>query len=263
MKTFRFSQKGKRLQQEDSYFVDDVSQKTFIICDGVGGSSGGQVASSTTIEFLAKYVPALNHAIIDDAIIISLFKVTTNNLLEVLNGHPENEGMATTIVLAWFTSKEVIISHLGDSRAYVVKPSSNSYWHTKDHSLVQELYDAGIIKSEADMQSHPMKNRITRAITSSVRSDVTAPSITRFDNLDPGDMIMLCSDGVLEAFQNEEFISILMDETLPFVEKGKKIQEECELKSTDNNTCIILQIEDGEGYASGSNAGVEFRKMGY
>jgi len=262
MRIYQFSQQGKRSHQEDSLLVDLERHSIFIVCDGVGGNSNGKMASEITIEYFSMSLLTSSSNPISKEEIISFFYKAGDNLINAINLHPESEGMATTVALAWFTPKDLVISHLGDSRVYVIKPSTNSYWRTKDHSLVQELYDAGIIKSEADMQSHPMKNRITGAITSSPRSDVTDPSISRFDDLDPGDMIMLCSDGVLEAFPNQEFIRILMDETLSLEEKGKKIQEECELKSTDNNTCIILQIEDGEGYASGSNVGIEFRKLG-
>ncbi len=262
MKTFFFSQQGRRSYQEDSLFVDGQTHSLFIVCDGVGGSKSGDLASSSIIKFLSESFLSTNPISKEEKLVQNIFEEARGNLLSLISDYPENEGMATTVALAWFTPKDLVISHLGDSRVYIIKPSTNAYWRTKDHSLVQELYDAGILKTEADMLSHPMKNRITGAISSSAQSDVTDPSITRFDDLDPGDMIILCSDGVLEAFPNQEFIEILMDETTTLEEKGKSIQMECELKSIDNNTCIILELEDGEGYSSGSNAGVEFRKLG-
>lgn len=260
MRVFCFNQSGSRSHQEDAYYIDENNKSIFMICDGVGGNSGGALASNSTVEYFIESIGGVLQNESSDGNILSLYAGAKDNLLEILKDYPSYKGMATTIVIAWFTFRDVIISHIGDSRAYVFRTYAKSYWRTKDHSLVQELYDAGIIKSEADMQTHPMKNRVTGAITSSTRSEVTDPSITRFDELDPRDIIMLCSDGVLEAFPNEEFIRILMDETTTFEEKGKTIQMECEQKSIDNNTCIILQLEDGESYSSGSNAGIEFRK---
>jgi len=257
MKIIYFSQKGNRSHQEDAFFVDEISHNLFIVCDGVGGNVGGKLASQSTIKFLSKSFSEITSGIIENAMITTIFSAATKCLFDVLSGKSHHEGM----VLASFTPKEVIICHLGDSRAYVIKPSANAYWRTKDHSLVQELYDAGIITAEADMQSHPMKNRITGAISSSGRSDITEPSITRLDDLDPGDMILLCSDGVLEAFPNEEFIGILFDSALSFEEKGQMIQKQCELTSRDNNTCILIELEEGEGYSSGSNRGIEFRTI--
>jgi len=261
MNIFHFSQQGKRPYQEDSFLIDDSYHKIFIVCDGVGGSSGGSLASQSTVDyFKGVFESQVSHNFNDEEI-VNLYNGAQENLLDVVNRNPGNEGMATTAVIACFTPSETIISHLGDSRAYVLLRSSNAYWRSKNHSLVQELFDAGILKSEYDMQSHPMKNRITSAITSSTKSEITKPSITRFDRLDPGDIIMLCSDGVLEAFPNDEFIGLLFDPNLPFEEKAHKIQEECAKISKDNNTCIIVELEPGEAYMSGSNRGVDFRSI--
>lgn len=261
MKLYHFCHPGKRLHQDDSYYLDNKSKRAFIVCDGVGGSTGGDLASRSTIEYLKRVLTSVNSNNCTNEKTINLYNNATKNLFEVLRNYPENSGMATTVVMVEFTSRDVIISHIGDSRAYVLKPSTHSYWRTKDHSLVQELYDAGIIKSEQDMQSHPMKNRITGAISTVPSANKSVPDIARFDSLDAGDMIILCSDGVLETFQNEEFINILIDETLSFEERGKKIQSECAINSFDNNTCIILQLEEGEDYSSGSNTGIVFRKI--
>ena len=91
------------------------------------------------------------------------------------------------------------------------------------------------------MVEHPMRNRITRALqvkgrkkNSFVEADVTVRTITK------GDILMLCSDGVLEPFLNEEFIDILCDNNLEITTNFERIKDICIHQSSDNSTCIAI-----------------------
>src|SRR5690606_34335903 len=131
---------------------------------------------------------------------MELLEFVWRNFMEVYRQRQETEGMGTTLVVAFVVPEGVLVAHVGDSRAYHIRPDKGILWRTRDHSEVQELYDAGIIPSVEAMEHHPRRNVITRAFIA--RADAKMPEVDYhlIPQIHPGDILMLCTDGVLEPF---------------------------------------------------------------
>ncbi len=177
-----------------------------ILSDGMGGHNAGEVASQKTVQLSSEYIlremdfgkrfsppKALNRAV----------RQTNQIIFEMAEENPAQRGMGATMVAAYIDTGGAYIANVGDSRAYACR-NGELLRITKDHSIVEELVDSGTITRE-EARNHPRKNIITRAIGSST---VTEADIFEYDYL-PGDMLLLCSDGLSGMLTEEEMLSYL------------------------------------------------------
>ena len=137
------------------------------------------------------------------------------------------------------------------------RPSEQKLWHTWDHSLVGELMRTKEITVEAG-RFHPMSNRISKAIIAQKDGKAANASIVKIDELKPGDIFLLCSDGVVEGWGDFELVQLFSDNSLSFEQKCKKLAQQCDLKSKDNNTALIAEIEEKDAFSYGNNAELEW-----
>ncbi|OPF52021.1 protein phosphatase [Clostridium baratii] len=196
----------RRKFNEDNlgYFEND-SYSLYIVADGMGGHNAGEVASKMAVETVTNYV---NRNIEDEG------EDTLKNAIENVNVKIYNysisnldlRGMGTTITACLCYEGKVIIANVGDSSCFGIK-NEKIYKLTKDHSLVQQLLDAGSI-SEEEAKNHPNKNIITRAVGTSEDVDV---DIFIFDISD-FDRYLICSDGLTNEVTLEEINDILKRE---------------------------------------------------
>ena len=115
---------------------------------------------------------------------------------------------------------------------------------TRDHSIVQELYEAGIIHTEAEKRTHPMRNKITKAISSTTLLDTEDIEFKEIKTLTSGSYILLATDGVCESFDHEELIDIILDKQLISVQqKIAAIEVKCSRISKDNSTGVLIECE--------------------
>ena len=177
MQVLSFHNQGKRTYQEDFYYVDP-SHRYFILCDGIGGSKGGAVASKLVVETVLTQLNTLNGDISLQKI-MNVIDKARNELLNTAHSGAGPSDMGTTLALLCLDKEDMVsyIAHVGDSRVYHIERSLETYWVTKDHSVVQELFDAGVINTQDEMKSHPLKNRITRAISTIERDEDYQESI--------------------------------------------------------------------------------------
>ncbi len=239
-----FSNQGKRENNEDSYFPnDDIHtdlDNLFLVCDGVGGHDKGEIASDLCCTQLNAYfsnnkVEVSNEAIIDDA--VSFLETKFDSYMK---DNPESINMASTITLLHLHKQGATVSHMGDSRVYHFR-DGKILFRTKDHSLVQELCDAGIITKE-EMATHRDRNRISRAMRgASIKSYKADTSI--LTDLKAGDIFFLCSDGVLEAFSDEE-LSEVFSTPKALATLGAKIVGKCAQESSDNYTGVMVKLTE-------------------
>ena len=134
----------------------------FVVCDGMGGHIGGTIASKTAVERIIEYFKkdyydnpfvALNNAI----------TFANEQIYLKTKTEPSLSGMGTTCTILLCRDDKFYIAHVGDSRGYIYE-SNKIYRLTKDHSYVQQLVDSGIDMTEEEMESHPRKNEILRAL---------------------------------------------------------------------------------------------------
>ncbi len=188
---------GKVRQMNQDVFCYGIlgeSSSYAVVCDGMGGSNAGNVASKMACDIIdsrirSGYRNDVNANEIRD-LLITAVTAANAEVYDSSKSNPEFAGMGTTVVAALIENKTLHIAHVGDSRAYVV--SKNEFTQvTRDHSLVQELLEQGKISDE-DAKNHPQRNLITRAV--GVNNRVCVDYLETA--LNPNDQVLICTDGL-------------------------------------------------------------------
>jgi PPM family protein phosphatase len=242
MKFITLTKTGKRNQNEDYIYpvsnTDNKEQNVFIVCDGVGGATKGEIASKVACEVISKYFDnnikssASSQVDIDNAIMDA--EVALSNSIK---SNPENKGMATTVALLHIHNKGITIAHVGDSRIYHIR-NGEILFQTSDHSFVSELVASGYI-TEKEALVHPKRNVITRAVKNS--NEHTKADMKVIKETKKGDYFLICSDGVLEGIDNT-FLKkyFTLQKTIELI--IQEIDRICSVKSNDNYSAIIIQL---------------------
>ncbi len=197
-----------RSQNEDGmqYGAFDDGTAWSIVCDGMGGVHGGQLASSMAIDFIGKKIQMCYNKNMSTFSFENLLlsTVTTANILihDRAYCNEDIKGMGTTIVSAIVKNNVACIAHVGDSRVYKLTDTSVTQI-TKDHSLAQQMLDNGQITQE-EFENFPRKNIITRALG----VDETVEIDFSFVNLDENESLLLCTDGFSGLVSTDEMLSI-------------------------------------------------------
>ncbi len=212
---FGMTDVGRRREKNQDQFVVDDDHGFFAIADGMGGHAAGEVASQIAIEALSEAMRRIRGESKDgdsdpqDASQRLVHAVTEGNrrICESVLARGEWRGMGTTIVALLTLGDRAVIGHVGDSRAYLLREGQLRRL-TEDHSWVGEQVRLGLLTDE-EAQKHPMRNIVTRAMGNRVEIDVELNEAV----VEPGDVFMLCSDGlnsmmtddlIREALQNHK-----------------------------------------------------------
>ncbi len=236
------SDKGRRNNNEDSVYplpeIVSSTDKLFLVCDGVGGASRGEIASSMACDVISSFFKTFLKGNPDKAFINKAIQYVETCFDSYTTEHPEALGMATTMTLAYVMSSSIVIAHVGDSRIYHLRKGRILY-QTEDHSLVNSWVRLGKITEEEAIK-HPQKNIILRAIQGSKRP--TEADVTVLTDIQEGDLILLCTDGVIESYTNQELENLFsVKESLE--NKKEKIVEKCSLCSKDNFSFTLIPVE--------------------
>lgn len=209
MKTGYKSDAGRnRNSNEDSFFVDP-DQGIYVVADGMGGHKAGEVASGMAVEVVREALKKENSSFADrETVQTSLIEAffSANEKIRVTADKDMNlQGMGTTLVTAIHFNDDIYISHVGDSRAYLVRQGAIRQL-TEDHSVVAQMVKAGKITS-ADALTHHLKHMISQAVGI---SEYLAPS---FESLKLGkrDFILLCTDGLTDMLTDQEILSAILE----------------------------------------------------
>lgn len=228
-------QKGKRENNED--FIKSLPlQNIFMVCDGVGGSSKGEVASEMACDSFESFF-SNNTSPLSNEVLYNALLFTEKEFENYIEQNPDSRGMATTLTFVGFQDNKAICSHCGDSRIYHVR-NGNILFKTKDHSLVNELVASGYI-TENEAKTHPKKNQITRAIMGT--QNPTFIDTTVISEIQTNDFFLLCTDGILEGISEEDFPT-LFQAGKQVSEIKQEIETKCLLFSNDNFSAIIIKI---------------------
>ena len=247
-----FQQQGNRPYQEDYYLISP-DKKLFIVCDGMGGHARGDLAARISADTIFNYL-ANNKDSDKETVITEAVNKASIALHEYVLQHPEAEGMGCTMCMLYFHEGGLICGHIGDSRVYFLRKSIGRYWRTKDHSMVQELFDAGVLNSELEMRTHPQNSRISRALVGKQSLKPVKIEIQLFQELRSEDTFLLCSDGVIEALNEKSLLDILTDANSQLADKSELIRQNCDLSSRDNQTAILIELEEADARMGGRNS---------
>lgn len=241
---FLIQELGQRANQEDSLFPkyspSAISSACYVLCDGMGGHSAGEVASGTVCDKIGKYV--INHLKENCCFGEADFKEALDaayDALDVLDDGAERK-MGTTLTSIVFHSDGCFAAHIGDSRIYQIRPSERKVlFVTRDHSLVNDLVALGELTPE-EAKTSKQKNVITRAVQPNQERRAYADSVNLTDIL-PGDYFFLCSDGMLEQMSDTELINIL---SMKRSDSEKiKILRGATKDNKDNHSAILVHIK--------------------
>ena len=246
-KPFSISEIGKRLNNEDHIYPsienENADNKLFLVCDGVGGSNKGEVASALACDSIQTYFQTFVEPDkeFDADFIEKAVRYAEIRFDEHINENPSSRGMATTLCLLYIADEGIFVTHAGDSRIYQFRNGEIIY-KTEDHSLVNSMLKSGQINAE-DAEKHPQKNVIYRAIQGSEKP--IEIDVTHLIDIQPEDSFLLCTDGILETFKDHE-LSNLFSENLNTEERLIKIRNNCRKNSRDNYSAYIISIQEIE-----------------
>ena len=235
------SDKGlKRKNNEDAFFVIP-GENIFMVADGVGGNNAGEIASRSTISKIVEYIRnnpiagSMNETEIEDYFTLCVERVN-KSIFDLSKLQPENNGMATTVTIAYITEKSVYVTNVGDSRAYYYRKGVLTQI-TEDHTYVNELLKEGLI-TEEEALFHEKKNVITKAIGGEA---LVTPDFFCVP-AEHEDVIVLCTDGLHGEIGDDNISAI--------IETGNGMPEICsnlvnkanQCGGHDNITVICLKI---------------------
>lgn len=203
---FTLTDAGKVRKANEDYISTAQTDNgvLLVVCDGLGGLQGGEIASSLAAETLTREFRSTSTIEEPYRFLYDSIEKANQALRDFLTDHPDYEAIGTTIVAAFIRNDELYIAHVGDSRAYLMKREI-LIMLTKDHSTVQELIDMGLLKPEQAF-NHPQKNLITRSLGDPISNQ---PDITGPIKLSEGDKVFLCTDGVTAHLKDRELVKFL------------------------------------------------------
>lgn len=175
-----------------------------VVCDGMGGAAGGKLASRIAVDtFMTEMQKVLRRDMTPEQLReASSYAVVLANraIRDAAEASVDCRGMGTTLVSAVSYDGGAVLSNVGDSRAYHIT-ADGIHRVTKDHSLVESMVDRGDITAE-EARHHPNRNLITRALG----PDMSALSDEYICPLEPGDFLLLCSDGLVDTVTDQEML---------------------------------------------------------
>jgi serine/threonine protein phosphatase PrpC len=197
-----------RGNNEDAFAVD-LDAGLFVLADGMGGYNAGEVASQMLVTFLRDELGAwLKQAAGAPAEAVSqAMHICVENanraIFDTAENNPRMAGMGTTLVLAVVRPEGLWLGHIGDSRAYRWRGGRTLTQITRDHSLLQEQIDAGLLTPE-QAASALHKNLVTRAVGVEPHTELEL----HFHAWQPDDLLMLCSDGMSDMVRDPDIASV-------------------------------------------------------
>ncbi|MBC7651860.1 MAG: serine/threonine-protein phosphatase, partial [Deinococcales bacterium] len=240
--TFSLNKIGGRKNVEDAIMPKQFNPqdpKLFIVCDGVGGSSFGEVASDlAVISFYEtfKKQPIAKEADFEKILHQSLafFRQKVN---EFVATNPEAANTSTTLTLLTLQNDKAYVAWCGDSRIFQLRNGKPIY-KSKDHSLVAELTAQGVI-TEAEAEKHPQRNIITRSLNSQTKpTDIEYAVLT---DIQTNDWFLLCTDGLMEQF-TENLFSVVLNKYDSKTKYDDIIENICFGKTKDNYSMYLVHI---------------------
>jgi PPM family protein phosphatase len=238
-----------RNNNEDSVAVDEPSG-LIVLADGMGGYNAGEVASGMATSFIKNelgrwLVEAAATA--SDTDVRRAMDICVDNanraIFNAANTNPQYAGMGTTLVLAVFRDGRLLMGHVGDSRGYRLR-AGRLQQITHDHSLLQEQIDAGLITAEQAAFS-ANKNLVTRA----VGVEDTVLLETHLHDLMPGDVYLVCSDGLSDMLDDSSITQLLLSCDSLEEAAGDLIAAANDAGGKDNISVILARVRGSGGSA--------------
>ena len=241
----------RREENQDAFgVVQHEAFQGFFVADGMGGVSGGAIASRTAISVLQEKLPALGASISPEAL-AEIVEGINSSIFEQGTAQPGLAGMGTTLVGAVFTPNGIISLNVGDSRLYRVRGSEIAQL-SEDHTLVRELVRSGAISSK-DASHHPVSHMLTRSL--GPLAEVVVECKVEPEKPLEGDVYILCSDGLYNFVRDGEILDAVRQN--PLDDANQILINLAKRRGgTDNITVIVVSVGD----LGGRRRGNDYRK---
>ena len=220
-----------RQRNEDRFYAKGP---LLIVADGMGGYTGGEYASTMVVDTIVDVIERAD--IITVNVLREAILEANRMVFEKSQSYKELEGMGTTAVVAYVKDDTLLWAHVGDSRLYIYSDSQLRRM-TNDHSMVQELVNAGTI-TEAEVIHHPKRNMLTRAIGVYDTVEVDTGMV----EVHEGERILLCSDGLSGYIEESRIEEILSEESSESRVLEDLVQLVYDAGARDNVTIILGRI---------------------
>lgn len=221
-------------------------QVLYVIADGMGGHNAGDVASAMVLQYFQMHWPKEKLLTrVDDVerYLIQSIQTINEHIYQKAKEQEAYRGMGTTVVVVIVIDEMAVVAHVGDSRCYKLAEGQMRQI-TKDHSLVNALVNAGEI-TEQEARVHPKKNILTRAVGTDLAIDVDVTMVS----CEPGDTLLLCTDGLTNKLTDEE-IKTIIQSAQAIDDAGKQLIEEANACGGEDNISLVLINEQAGGDAS-------------
>ncbi len=251
----------KRKLNEDAFLADD-GLGLYVVADGMGGHAAGEVAS-------AQAVKSIREALVEGRPLLESFVKTPTvearehvaqlmerailkacaDIYAIAAGDPSRRGMGTTVVALLAAGKKAVVGHVGDSRVYLFR-NGRAHQLTEDHTIIQEQLKRGLITKD-QVATAENKNVITRAV--GIQPSVAVDTLVT--DLLPGDLYLLCSDGLHGYLSDDELPQLLSQEKDKLPEL--LVDLALERGGKDNVTAVLLAVEADLGSGADEHTDVE------
>jgi len=243
----------KRTSNEDS-FVVLADQGLFVVADGMGGHAAGEVASRLAVESIERHISG--GSVAEDSTlpssmqnppspreakmpvparkVMNSIRLANQEIVRAVRKDHSRRGMGTTVVLAYVQGNRAYIGSVGDSRAYLTRDSEIMQL-TCDHTFVNEQVMAGTLTSD-EARRHPARNILTRAVGS---QEVVEPELVE-QELELGDCILLCSDGLTGMLDDADILKTLLQHPNDLEGGCRALIEEANERGGDDNVTVVL-----------------------
>ena len=194
-----------RASNQDALLVQEGDFGVSAVADGMGGHKAGDVASQMAVAIVGERLKGLRPTA---GALKKGIEEANRKIYDQQLTNRDLSGMGTTMTALWEDQKRILLGHVGDSRAYRVRGGEMDQL-SQDHSMVGELVRQGVLTLE-EAQRHPYRNIITRALGAESTVDVDIMDLAKL----PGDIYLICSDGLYEYIQDEEMKRILLSQPM-------------------------------------------------
>jgi PPM family protein phosphatase len=232
---------GRARNNNEDAFLMLPERHIYIVSDGMGGHNAGEVASSQAVTAVEKYLDGKDLSMMtQDEIrdhMLGAIAAAHNTVLDMSRTNPEYSKMGCTLVVSYLHNSILHISHVGDSRVYVISGEEINQ-ATTDHSVVGELVQMGKMTKEEARKSS-MKNQLTQAVGLPYYHD---PAYSKIE-LAKGIVVLLCTDGLWDMLSDEEIHSVVTEKGTAEDIGKRLIQRANDAGGADNITVIVIKTE--------------------
>lgn len=234
-----------RVANQDSYYISPAGD-LFIVADGMGGHIGGQEASRLSTAAIEQYISEHKDSHLSSLELLENAIFAANEaVLADQQKHPERADMGTTVVVLMLRNHEFWCAHVGDSRLYVLR-ESGFIQVTQDHTWVAQAIKSGDLTKD-ELVNHPWRHVLSQCVG---RADLRKVDTQRI-KIEPGDRLLLCSDGLTEELSSDAIITYLQSAQTCEGAAASLVSAAKAQGGRDNITVVILAIPEFPTYVPG------------